>query len=151
MDESGIPERSKSLKSFIGRAKGDPKMSEPAMKKATYDDLHGIPENMTGEIIAGELIVTPRPSPEHSNIASSLGYKIGPPYHFGEAGGPGGWIILFEPEIKFSENDLLVPDLAGWRKNGSPDGLGKTGFQSHRTGSVKSYRHAQRVMTESPR
>jgi Uma2 family endonuclease len=95
-------------------------MSEPARKKATYEDLHGIPENMTGEIIAGELIVTPRPSPEHSNIASSLGYKIGPPYHFGEGGGPGGWIILFEPEIKFSENDLLAPDLAGWRKERFP-------------------------------
>lgn len=34
-------------------------MSEPAKRKATYDDLYGVPENMTGEIINGELIVSP--------------------------------------------------------------------------------------------
>lgn len=37
-------------------------MSEPPGKKATYDDLYGIPENATGEIIGGELVVTPKPS-----------------------------------------------------------------------------------------
>ena len=29
-------------------------------------------------------------------------------------GGPGGWWILFEPELHL-EADVLVPDLAGWR------------------------------------
>jgi len=37
-------------------------MAEIAKVKATYNDLYGIPENATGEIIDGELIVTPRPS-----------------------------------------------------------------------------------------
>jgi hypothetical protein len=35
-------------------------MSEPAKKKATHDDLFSIPENMTGQIIVGDLPVTPR-------------------------------------------------------------------------------------------
>jgi Uma2 family endonuclease len=95
-------------------------MSAPAKKRATYEDLNGIPENMTGEIIDGELWVTPRPSREHVNASSSVGYKIGPPYQFGE-GGPGGWIILIESEIKLGEN-ILVPDLAGWRKERFPVG-----------------------------
>lgn len=93
-------------------------MSESVRKRSTYEDLHGIPENMTGEIIDGELIVTPRPSGEHSNAAFALSAEIGPPYRFGR-GGPGGWIILYEPEVKFEE-DILVPDLAGWRKERFP-------------------------------
>ncbi len=102
-------------------------MDEPARKIATYEDLYRIPENMIGEIIDGELVVAPRPSPEHSNAASSLGGEIVPPYRFGR-GGPGGWIILFEPEIKFSEKDLLVPDFAGWRKERFPGWPGENWF-----------------------
>ena len=94
-------------------------MAEPAEKEATYEDLYNIPENMTGEIINGELVVTPRPSREHTSTASSLGYKIGPPYQFGEGGGPGGWIIIIEPEIGLGRN-ILVPDLAGWKRERFP-------------------------------
>ena len=89
-------------------------MAETAKKEAGYDDLYQVPENMVGEIIAGELVVSPRPSPRHSHTVSVLDIRIGPPYRFGE-GGPGGWIILFEPEVAFDEH-LLVPDLAGWKK-----------------------------------
>jgi len=90
-------------------------MAETAKKLATYDDLYNIPANMTGEIIDGELFVSPRPSVEHTRVASTLGYAIGPSYDFGEGGGPGGWIILDETEIKLEE-DTFVPDIAGWKK-----------------------------------
>ena len=89
-------------------------MSEPVKKRATYEDLYGIPENMTGEIIDGELTVTPRPARRHVEAAASLGGELVPPYRFGR-GGPGGWIILGEPELHLGV-DILVPDLAGWRK-----------------------------------
>jgi hypothetical protein len=79
-------------------------MSEPAKKKAVYEDLHGIPENMTGE-----LIVTPRPSQKHVYTASTLDKKIGSPYQLGEGGGPGGWVILVEPEVRLGE-DIVVPE-----------------------------------------
>ncbi|MGC9193926.1 MAG: Uma2 family endonuclease [Syntrophobacteraceae bacterium] len=94
-------------------------MSESAKKKATYEDLYGIPENMTGEIVDGEMIVHPRPSRKHIFAASRLDKKLGAPYEFGEGGGPGGWIILVEPEIQLGEH-TLVPDLAGWRKERFP-------------------------------
>ena len=90
-------------------------MADAAEKKATYEDLFDIPENMTGEIINGKLIVTPRPSPGHMLSTSALGGKLIPPYQFGEGGGPGGWVILFEIEVRLGEN-TIVPDLAGWRK-----------------------------------
>ncbi len=48
-------------------------MAEMARKQATYDDLYRVPENMTGEIIDGELIVTPRPSRKHVYAGSVLG------------------------------------------------------------------------------
>jgi len=94
-------------------------MAEPAIRRATYEALYSIPENMVGEIINGELIVTPRPSRKHTLAASRLGYEIGPSYDFGRGGGPGGWIIIIEPEVSFGE-DILVPDLAGWRKERFP-------------------------------
>ena len=34
-------------------------------------------------------------------------------------GGPGGWWILDEPELHLGE-DVLVPDLAGWRRERMP-------------------------------
>ena len=90
-------------------------MVEPARKRATYDDLYSIPENMIGEIIDGELFVTPRPAPRHSEAASVLGMVIGPPYKLGKDG-PGGWVILYEVEIKLAEEcNPIVPDFSGWR------------------------------------
>ncbi len=94
-------------------------MAEPARKRATYDDLYNIPENMTGEIIDGQLYATPRPSRKHVRTVYSLGYVIGRSYDFDERGGPGGWIFLPESEIQL-DGDTFVPDLAGWRKERFP-------------------------------
>lgn len=102
-------------------------MSEPARKRTCYEDLLGLPENMTGEIIDGELSVTPRPSFEHTYAGSILGGELVPAYRLGR-GGPGGWIILDEPEIRLSEH-ILVPDLAGWRQERLL-GLAKTEWRS---------------------
>lgn len=33
--------------------------------------------------------------------------------------GPGGWILLVEPELHFG-NDVVVPDVAGWRRERLP-------------------------------
>jgi hypothetical protein len=70
---------------------------------------------MTGEIIDAELIVTPRPSRKHVFTATVLGSEVTAPYHFGEGGGPGGWIILIDPEISLGE-EIVVPELAGWKE-----------------------------------
>src|SRR6202012_4956663 len=88
-------------------------MSSEAKKFATYEDLLKVPDNLVAEIIAGELITSPRPTAEHSHASSNLGIEIGGPFDRVK-GGPGGWWILDEPEIHLS-GDILVPDLAGWR------------------------------------
>ncbi len=73
-------------------------MAQVAEKKATYDDLYHIADNMIGEIIDGELITTPRPAARHSHAASALGFELGPPFQIGR-NGPGVWVILYEIEI----------------------------------------------------
>jgi Uma2 family endonuclease len=88
-------------------------MSGPERKRATYADLAALPENVVGELIDGELFAMPRPSADHSLGTSGLGTLLGAAFQFG-LGGPGGWWILDEPELHFGE-DVLVPDLAGWR------------------------------------
>lgn len=85
-----------------------------AKKLATYDDLLALPEHVVGEIVDGELIVSPRPAIRHAQAASALGVELGSPFARGR-GGPGGWVLLFEPELHVA-GQVLVPDLAGWRR-----------------------------------
>ena len=89
-----------------------------AKKFATYEDLLKVPDNLVAEIIAGELITSPRPGPRHARASSTLGIEVGGPFDKGN-GGPGGWWILDEPEIHL-RGDILVPDIAGWRKDRVP-------------------------------
>ena len=87
-------------------------------KPATYDDLVALPPNVVGEIIDGELIASPRPAAPYARAASRLGMELGGPFDRGK-GGPGGWVILDEPELHIVEQ-VLVPDLAGWRRERMP-------------------------------
>jgi len=88
-------------------------------RDATYQDILDAPEHMVAELIDGELILSPRPKAPHAFVASMLGAELIPPFCRGRNGGPGGWIILDEPEIHFGER-VLVPDLAGWRTTRLP-------------------------------
>ena len=92
--------------------------TEQPMKRATYEDVLNAPENKVAEILDGELFLSPRPAPRHAAAASSLGGRVGGPFD-GGIGGPGGWWILDEPELHFGEH-VLVPDLAGWRRERMP-------------------------------
>ncbi|ROR01765.1 hypothetical protein [Desulfosoma caldarium] len=90
-------------------------MSVAAKKRAVYEDLCGLPENVVGGIIDDEVLTAPRPSRVHAAAASRMNGEIIPAYDFGRGGGPGGWVILMEPETALGEN-IVVPDRAGWKK-----------------------------------
>jgi len=94
-------------------------MSQPARRAATYRDVLEAPEHLVAELIEGELYTSPRPAPAHATAASVLGMDIGGPFHRGR-GGPGGWVILYEPEVHLGPN-VLVPDLAGWQRERMPE------------------------------
>lgn len=89
-------------------------MGGPAPRRATYEDVLSAPPDKVAEIVAGALRLSPRPAGPHTAAASALGEELGPPFKRGR-GGPGGWIILDEPELHLS-GDILVPDLGGWRR-----------------------------------
>ena len=55
----------------------------------------------------------------HAWASSGLGIKIGSPFNYGDDG-PGGWWIIDEPELHLGE-DIVVPDLAGWRRETMPE------------------------------
>jgi Uma2 family endonuclease len=89
---------------------------KPLKKGATYDDLREVPDNFVAEMFDGELYAWPRPMMSHANAASGLLHGIRGAFHHRRHG---GWIILYEPELHFA-NDVLVPDIAGWRRTRLP-------------------------------
>ena len=90
----------------------------PFDRPATYEDLEALSDIVVAEILDGELHASPRPAPRHAVSGSSIGALIGGPFHHGR-GGPGGWWILGEPELH-AGRDVLVPDVAGWRRSRMP-------------------------------
>jgi len=94
---------------------GEPK------RRATYDDVLAAPEHQVAEILDGELFLSPRPASRHALASTALGGQLfgsfhGPP---GEPERPGGWWIVFEPELHLGD-DVVVPDLVGWRRERMP-------------------------------
>jgi len=91
-------------------------------RRATYAELCEVPDTMVAEILDGELIATPRPASPHARAATVMGSDLlgqfdRPPGD--PAGGPGGWWMLFEPELHLGD-DVVVPDLAAWRRDHLP-------------------------------
>ena len=90
-----------------------------APRRATYQDILDAPAHRVAEIINGSLHTHPRPATRHARASSVLGRRIGNPYD-DEIDGPGGWWIIDEPELHLAD-EVLVPDLAGWRRERMPE------------------------------
>jgi Uma2 family endonuclease len=93
-------------------------MNEPALRRADYSDILAAPADKIAEVVNGVLQLSPRPGGPHSAAGSALGEELGPPFKRGR-GGPGGWVIVDEPELHLADH-ILVPDLAGWRRERLP-------------------------------
>lgn len=104
----------------------DAQQPEPKSFETLYAELAALPENRVGEIIGGDLYSFPRPASPHAKASTRLGAMLGPYFddaHQGADGPssrqPGGWAILDEPELHIG-GDVLVPDIAGWRRERMP-------------------------------
>lgn len=93
--------------------------ADAARKRATYQDVLDAPEHHVAELIDSELYTHPRPASPHARAASKLGGALDGPFDTGR-GGPGGWILLHEPELHLGA-DVVVPDLGGWRRERMPE------------------------------
>ena len=91
---------------------------EPVRRDATYQDVLDAPEHLVAEIIDGELYTSPRPASPHTRAAGALFSRLYSAFDEGMEA-PDGWWILNEPELHLGK-DVLVPDIAGWRRERMP-------------------------------
>ena len=97
----------------------------PPRRPVTHRDVLDAPEHMDAELIDGALVVHPRPAPPHAVARSAVGGELFRPFQRGR-GGPGGWWIVDGPELHLGRQ-MLVPDVAGWRRSELPQ-LPETAF-----------------------
>ncbi len=92
-------------------------MSSPAGKLGTYDDLLTLGDDVRAEILGGQIITSPAPLPRHSKAQGAVRRFVGGPFDDDDGrGGPGGWWIFVEVDIRLTAHDIVRPDLAGWRR-----------------------------------
>lgn len=94
-------------------------MAATKLQPATYQDVLDAPEGVVAELIHGSLYTHPRPRAAHAQSAAALCGELFGPFRRGR-GGPGGWVLLVEPELHLGPN-VLVPDLAAWRRERLPE------------------------------
>ncbi len=108
-----------------------PGLKPVAPLRATYQDVLDAPPHVVAEILAGRLVLSPRPALPHALASSQLNVGVGAAFHGRQGGGadpPGGWWILVEPELHLPDPQdpgnpratVIVPDLAGWRRERLP-------------------------------
>ena len=99
-------------------SKSQAALSESESHRATYQDVLDAPPDKVAEVVDGTLYIFDRPAFPHAIASSTLARYIGTPFNDGR-GGPGGWWIVYEPQIHLGE-DIVVPDIAGWRRERMP-------------------------------
>ncbi|MFL5347810.1 MAG: Uma2 family endonuclease [Hyalangium sp.] len=92
----------------------------PPRREASFEDLESVPPHCVGEIVGGELYVSPRPASKHARASGRLFQALAPFDRSSGTEGLGGWVLLIEPELHLGK-DALVPDLAGWRRERMPE------------------------------
>lgn len=79
------------------------------------------PEFLLAEVVDCEMYLRPRPAIDAARARTRLGTLLGTAFDLGR-GGPGGWVLLDEPELHLGRRpDVVVPDLAGWRRERMPE------------------------------
>lgn len=97
--------------------------SEPPNAPEVVAAYLAAPADVIAEVLDGTLHLQPRPARRHTRASSRLGMALGGPFDLGTSG-PGGWVLLDEPELHLgSRPDIVVPDLAGWRRERMADAL----------------------------
>jgi Uma2 family endonuclease len=92
--------------------------------KTPYRQLEEVPETMVAERIDDVVYATPRPGSLHAQAHLQLAVLLvrGAEGTGGPAARGGGWRVLPEPELHLGARpDVLVPDLAAWRRERMPE------------------------------
>ena len=89
-------------------------------------ELLAEPEERRVEVVGGQLVQKAAPGIEHGDLQGALTAGLRPPFHrrSGDPPGgarPGGWWIATEVDVQFEEHEIYRPDIAGWRRDRSPE------------------------------
>jgi Uma2 family endonuclease len=96
-------------------------VAEVARRLATWEDILRTPDDgRVWEVLGGSLEAQPRPRPSHGRVQVRLSASLSDPFDYGR-GGPGGWWLVLEPDVELDPHEIVVPDLAGWRRNHLPE------------------------------
>jgi Uma2 family endonuclease len=87
-----------------------------AFQFKTVDDLLTANRERV-ELMNGEIIKRPMARSEHALVQSALADETSP---FKRKSGSGGWWIMTEISVRYTENHCPTHDLAGWRKERVP-------------------------------
>lgn len=98
-------------------------MTQPVRRPATLPDFYAIPEETRfHELIAGELIQKASPSGEHGDAQAGVVAALRSPFQRKPGGGgPGGWWIATEVEVLLQSDEVVRPDVLGWRRESCPE------------------------------
>ncbi|MDQ2642813.1 MAG: Uma2 family endonuclease [Myxococcota bacterium] len=94
-------------------------MPAPARRLATYADLLAVPGDFKVEILGGEILVQPSPSPAHQSTIAEIYAELRGPFQRGR-GGPGGWWLIPDVDVELGPHDVVRPDISGWKREACP-------------------------------
>ena len=94
-------------------------IDENISRMVSYQDVIDAPANLIAELVDGVLYTHPGSSLLQAHTASALVAILKSSFQFGRVG-PGGWWILYKPELHL-DDDIVVPDLTGWRRERMPE------------------------------
>lgn len=89
-------------------------MTETRIDQVSYSVLNALPMGWVGEIVEDELVASPRPVAAQARAAFMLGVELREQLEQ-RRGSQGRWCFLRAPELHLGR-DVMVPDLAGWRR-----------------------------------
>jgi len=85
-----------------------------ARKLATYADLEALPEDVKAEILDGVIEVQSGSPMQHGTTQGNLYAELRG--FSGGRGGPGGWWIAQDMDVRLPSGEIVRPDLSGWRR-----------------------------------
>jgi Uma2 family endonuclease len=93
-------------------------MSQSPRREVSIDAFWAIPEaERFHEFYGGELVPKAVPSGEHGGAQVGVAATLAPCFQRrAGSGGPGGWWIATEVEVKLDTGEVVRPDVLGWRR-----------------------------------
>lgn len=102
---------------YIGDMSAAPQVAPSRL--ATYEDLLAYPEKERVEILDGVVVAQSAASVIHNEVAGCIAERLRAPFRHGR-GGPGGWWILQDVDVRLAKHDIVRPDVVGWRQERLP-------------------------------